>query len=120
MKIPPANSKGKHGRLDGAPLLFQNSSSSEYGGKISLAGKEAVCPVEGEINFSEFISFSHLMIERFRETGILSDTFAMTRRLFLPRNHEHQPITEFLRQPHCLGGLSAYSGLFPRCPGPLL
>lgn len=46
MKIPPANSKGKHGRLDGAPLLFQNSSSSEYGGKISLAGKEAVCPVE--------------------------------------------------------------------------
>lgn len=29
-----------------------------------------------------FASFLHLMIERFRETGILSGTFAMTRRCF--------------------------------------
>ncbi len=29
-----------------------------------------------------FVSFLHLMIERFRETGILPGTFAMTRRFF--------------------------------------
>lgn len=81
---------------------------------------EELSPVAEREGLGAFCFFSPFDDRTFPGNGYITRNVCDDAALFFPRNHEHQPIIELPRQPHRLGGLSAYSGLLPRCPGPLL
>ena len=115
-----------------SPGLTVNNSSGAGKGSVILMGEEAwkpagsagfpeeLSPVAGREGLGVFCFFSPFDDRTFPGNGYITRNVCDDAALFFPRNHEHQPIIELSRQPHRLGGFSAYPGLLPRCPGPLL
>lgn len=115
-----------------SPGLTVNNSGGVGKGSVILMGEEAwkpagsagfpeeFSPVAGREGLGAFCFFSPFDDRTFPGNGYIIRNVCDDAALFFPRNHEHQPIIELPRRPHRLGGLSAYSGLLPRCPSPLL